>query len=425
MKTYKNVAVWDAEHSAAEMCDVQTEHGRFVSIRPAGSITSGCAYECRGKMAMLPGFVNAHGHAPMTLLRGLGEEMPLMDWLEKRMWPIENKMGKAQMALGTRLAMLEMLSTGTTCYAEQYFGLDDVPQAVLDAGMRAGLSRGLTNGKDQDRLSQNIELFKNWHGAGGLINVQFGPHALYTVDFGYLSKVAATAKEYGAGIQMHWLETEGEWSLCDLHDKMKPEEYLEKSGLLGVSHLTLAHGVWIDEGAMDFYAKDNITIAHCPKSNLKLGSGVANVPALLRHGVSLALGTDGAASNNRLDMWDEMRFAALLQKGLRNDPTQMASCDVLRMATLNGARALGFDRVGLIKEGWAADFMLVDLDQPQYVGWDCGSLSAYLVYAGSSSDVRESVVAGEPLYQDGEFTTLDRSRIISEAAAERNKLTGK
>ena len=204
-----------------------------------------------------------------------------------------------------------------------------------------------------------------------------------------------------------------------------PEEYLEKSGLLGVSHLTLAHGVWIDEGAMDFYAKDNITIAHCPKSNLKLGSGVANVPALLRHGVSLAIGTDGAASNNRLDMWDEMRFAALLQKGLRNDPTQMASRDVLRMATLNGARALGFDRVGLIKEGWAADFMLVDLDQPQYVGWDCGSLSAYLVYAGSSSDVRETVVAGEPLYQDGEFTTLDRSRIISEAAAERNKLTGK
>lgn len=423
MKTYKNVAVWDAEHTVAEMCDVQTENGKFVSIVPAGTIKAGCAYECRGKMAMLPGFVNAHGHAPMTLLRGLGEEMPLMEWLEKRMWPIENRLGKAQMKLGTQLAMLEMISTGTTCYAEQYFDMDEIPQAVLDSGMRAGLSRGLTNASERDRLVENIELFRQWHGAKGQVNVQFGPHALYTVDFEYLSKVAETAREYGAGVQMHWLETKGEWAMCDCKDKMTPEEYLAKSGLADVANLTLAHGVWIDESAMDFYANDNITIVHCPKSNLKLGSGTANVPSLFAHGVSVALGTDGAASNNRLDMWDEMRFAALLNKGVRNDPTLMTAREVLKMATVSGAKALGFDRLGLIKEGWSADFMLVDLDQPQYVGWNCSSLAEYLVYAGSSADVRETVAAGEPLYQDGEFLTLDRQKIVSAAAAARDKLT--
>ena len=174
---------------------------------------------------------------------------------------------------------------------------------------------------------------------------------------------------------------------------------------------------------MDFYANDNITIVHCPKSNLKLGSGTANVPSLFAHGVSVALGTDGAASNNRLDMWDEMRFAALLNKGVRNDPTLMTAREVLKMATVSGAKALGFDRLGLIKEGWSADFMLVDLDQPQYVGWNCSSLAEYLVYAGSSADVRETVADGEPLYQDGEFLTLDRQKIVSEAAAARDKLT--
>ena len=424
MKTYKNVAVLDAERKSAVLCDVQTEHGKFVSIVPAGTIFAGCAYECRGKMAMLPGFVNGHGHAPMTLLRGLGEEMPLMEWLEKRMWPIENRLDKAQMKLGTQLAMLEMISTGTTCYAEQYFDMDEIPQAVLDAGMRAGLSRGLTNASERDRLAENIALFKQWNGAKGQINIQFGPHALYTVDFNYLSKVAETAREYDAGVQMHWLETKGEWAMCDCKDKMSPEEYLEKSGLAGAKYLTLAHGVWIGEKALDFYARDNFTLVHCPKSNLKLGSGVADVPALLEHGVSVALGTDGAASNNRLDMWDEMRFAALLNKGVKSDPTLVTAAEVLKMATVSGAKALGFDKLGLIKEGWQADFMLVDLDQPQYLGWNCDNLAAYLVYAGSSNDIRETVASGEPLYQDGEFLTLDKSRILFEAAAARAELTG-
>ena len=425
MKTYKNVAVWDASRSSAEFCDVQTEGGKFVKILPAGSINSGCAYECRGKMAMLPGFVNAHGHAPMTLLRGLGEELPLMDWLRKRVWPVENRMQSKHMKLGTELAMVEMLATGTTCYAEMYFDVEDIPQTAVNAGMRVALSRGLQKDTDRDRLAENIAIAKEWSGASELVTVQLGPHAVYTISREYIEKVVAAALEYDIGVQMHWLETEGEWSLCDCCGEMSPEEYLMETGLSAVKHLTLAHGCWIEDDAADFYAADNISIVHCPKSNMKLGSGTAPVPKLLKSGVAVALGTDGAASNNRLDMWDEVRFAALLHKSANLDPTLLSSSEVLKMATINGARALEFENVGLIREGWAADMLLVDLDQPHYVGWNCGNLSQYIVYAGSSSDIRATIVAGEPLYQDGRFLTLDRDRIISDAAEARRELTGK
>ena len=177
--------------------------------------------------------------------------------------------------------------------------------------------------------------------------------------------------------------------------------------------------------ASAFYARDNVTFAHNPKSNLKLGSGVAPLPAFLKAGVRVALGTDGAASNNRLDIWDELRFAALTQKGIVKDPTLVASVEAFRMATVNGAIGLGFRDVGLIREGYRADMILIDLDRPHYVGWDSENLPGFLVYAGSSSDVRGTVVAGKMLYKDGDFVFTDRERIITEATEARRKLTGR
>lgn len=420
---YKNVAVLDASRSKAEMCDVVTEGARIKSVLPAGSVTTGCAYEGRGNTALIPGLVNAHCHAPMTLLRGLGEELPLMDWLKTRIWPIENKMTRDEMTIGARLAMLEMLTCGVTCFAELYFDIEDLPQAVIDCGMRIGLSRGLQKGTDRDRLGENIKLAEKWNGADEHVRIQFGPHAVYTVTRPYIEEIVEAANSFGAGIQMHWLETKGEWSLCDCKDTMSPEEYLEKTGLSSVKHLVLAHGVWIDDKALDFYAKDNITIVHNPSSNMKLGSGTARVPEFLSHGVSVALGTDGAASNNRQDVWDEMRLAALLHKGVTGDPSVVRSSDVLKMATVNGARALGFEKVGLIREGWAADMALIDLDRPQYVGWNCENLGGYLVYAGSSADVKAAVAAGRMLYNNGEFLTLDREKILADAREARKILT--
>ena len=416
-KVYRDVAVWDSSREKAEVCDVVTESGIIKSIQPAGSISYGCAYEGRGKTALLPGFVNAHGHAAMTLLRGFGEDLPLMKWLNERIWPAEARLNASVVYTGTQLAIMEMLATGTTCYADMYFFMGKVADASIEAGIRCGLSRGIIcEGENTEtKIKEGIQLIRDYNGAKGLVNAQLGPHASYTVTLDFAEKIAKAAAEYGVGIQLHWLETDSDWPNTKCSNEMTPEDYLEKSGLIYAKELLLAHGVYIDKAKFDFYARDNVTVAHNPKSNLKLGSGIAPVAGLLKSGVNVALGTDGAASNNRLDMWDEMRFAALLQKGACKDPTLMTLQEIFKMATLSGAKALGFTNTGLIKEGYAADFMLVDLDQPHYIGWNCDNLPGYIIYAGSSSDVKGTVVAGNMLYNGGEYTTIDKYKVLREA----------
>ena len=422
---YRDVVVWDAQRTSAERCDVTTEGDRITSILPAGTLSSGCAYEGRGRTALIPGFVNAHGHAAMTLLRGLGEELPLMEWLQERIWPVENGLDGDLVKAGTKLAILEMLSTGTTCFADMYFFMERVAEAALECGMRCGLSRGIVGDSDGSKLKENLKLAEDFNGKDGLINVQLGPHAPYTVPQDLMKEIAQKAKDTGLGVQLHWLETSSEWSISGLEGKLTPEEYLSDTGMIDVPNLLLSHCVWVRPEDAAFYARDNVTFAHNPKSNLKLGSGIAPLPACLKAGVRVALGTDGAASNNRLDIWDELRFAALTQKGINRDPTLVASVEALRMATLNGALGLGFSDVGLIKEGYKADMILIDLDQPHYVGWDSENLPGFLVYSGSSSDVRGTVVAGKMLYKDGDFALTERAKVIAEAGEARRKLTGR
>ncbi len=424
-KQYRDVVVWDAERTTAQRCDVITEGDLISSILPAGTLSSGCAYEGRGKTALIPGFVNAHGHAAMALLRGLGEELPLMEWLQERIWPVENGLDGDLVKAGTKLAILEMLSTGTTCFADMYFFMDRVAEAAIECGIRCGLSRGIVGDSDGSKLKENLRLAEDFNGRDGLINVQLGPHAPYTVPQELMKEIAETAKDMGLGVQLHWLETSSEWKISGLEGSITPEEYLSETGMIDVPNLLLAHCVWINTEISGFYARDNVTFAHNPKSNLKLGSGIAPLSEYLKTGIRVALGTDGAASNNRLDIWDELRFAALTQKGITKDPTLVTSAEALRIATINGALGLGFKDVGLIKEGYRADMILIDLDQPHYVGWDCENLPGFLVYAGSSSDVRGTVVAGKMLYKDNDFLIADRERIISEAVEARRKLTGR
>ena len=424
-KLYKNVVLWDAERESASLCDVLTEGAEIAKIAPAGTLDGEAAFDGRGGTAMLPGFVNAHGHAAMTMLRGLGEELPLMEWLQKKIWPVENKLDAETAYIGAQLALMEMLSTGTTCFADMYFFMDSVAEAVLAGGMRAGLSRGIVPSQDggRERLDENLKLARDYDGANGLIHVQLGPHAPYTVPTAFMTEIAAAAKENGLGVQLHWLETQSDWPLSDGSKTMNPEEYLEKTGMTGVKHLLLAHCVWMEKEKFPFYARPNITVAHNPKSNWKLGSGTAPVCAMAEAGIAVSLGTDGASSNNRLDMWDEMRFASLAQKGANLDQTLLSARDAFRMATVAGARALGFEKTGLLREGWTADFMLVDLDKPHYVGWDLENLPGCIVYAGSSADVKATVVAGETLYENGSFTRLDKEKITAQANAARKRLT--
>lgn len=421
-KTYKNMIVWDSSMQEAELCDVVTDGAIIESVLPAGS-SQVCDYDGHGNTALLPGFVNAHGHAAMSLLRGLGEELPLMEWLNTRIWPAENRLNGDIIETGTNVALMEMFSTGTTCFADMYFSMDRVADACIKAGMRCGLSRGIVGDPDYKKLAESIRFAKDYNGASGLVNVQLGPHAPYTVSMELMSKIASAAAEHSLGVQLHWLEAKSDWSLSDMYEKMSPEEYLAKTGMYEAKHLLLAHCVYVDTDNDKFYARPNITIVHNPKSNLKLGSGVAPVVSFLKDGISVAIGSDSAASNNRLDMWDEMRFAALLHKGINCDPTCLSSAELFKMATVTGARALGFDRTGLIKAGYTADMMLVDLDLPHYIGWDMQNLSGYLVYAGSSADVKATVVAGKTVYSNGEFTTIDRDSVFRSAKAARTILT--
>ncbi len=368
---------------------------------------------------MLPGFVNAHTHAAMVLLRGLGEEAPLMEWLQQKIWPVEDKLTPEYIYWGTLSAMLEMLSTGTTCFADMYFEMDRVAEAVLSAGMRAAICRGITAGepgKIERSLQNNLDLAEKYHGREGLITVQLGPHAPYTVPLDSMKLISQEAKSHGLGVHFHFLETEGE--LKNLG--MTPEKYLEESGLLNVPYLTLAHAVWLDPATT---VPDNVTLIHNPCSNLKLGSGVMPLAYWLDRDISVALGTDGASSNNRLDMWEEMRTTALLHKGVNKDPVCVSALEVLRMATYEGAKAYGFSQKGMIQEGWVADLVLVNLDKPHYIGVNDENLAAYIVYAGSSADVEGTMINGKWLYKNGQFPTLDKEEIVQKTIAARDAIT--
>ena len=418
---FKDVYIADGSREKAERVHLLVSKGRIAEIIDAGKtppsadkIISG-----RGKMAVIPGFVNAHTHAAMTLLRGLGEEAPLMEWLQNKICPVEEKLTPDYIYWGTLSAMLEMLATGTTCFADMYFEMDRVAEAVLGAGMKAALCRGITAGepgKIERSLQNNLELAEKYHGREGLITIQIGPHAPYTVPFEAMKNISAAAKSHGLGVHFHFLETKGELDNLGVD----PVKYLQDSGLLDVPYLTLAHAVYLDPKAD---LPGNVALVHNPCSNLKLGSGIMPLPSWLERGFPVALGTDGASSNNQLDMWGEMRTAALLHKGANMNPVCVTALDVLRMATYEGARAFGFSQKGMIREGWFADLVLVNLDRPHYIGVNEENLAAYLVYAGSSADVAGTMVNGKWLYRNGEYPTLDREEIMQKAREAREAIT--
>ncbi|WP_198470903.1 amidohydrolase [Acetomicrobium sp. S15 = DSM 107314] len=419
-----NVIALDGSRQRAHACDVAVEGGRIAAVLPAGSCDGAATVDGKGRLALIPGFVNAHTHAAMTLLRGLGEEKALQEWLEKEIWPVERRLKKRDIYVGTLLAMVEMASCGVTCFGDMYFFMDEVAKAALEVGMRCGICQGII-GAEERTLKIGLALADEWNGRGGLVSVQLGPHAPYTVPPDMMAEVAKAARERGLGVHVHWLETEWELNYIEKELGRDPVFFLSEVGLLDVSSLVLAHGVWFPRDRLNEIAKSNVAVVHNPSSNLKLGSGVMPMPEMLECGVNVALGSDGAASNNRLDVWGEMRTAALLHKGLKRDPSCVTALQVLNAATYEGAKALGFADVGRICEGWQADLVLVDLDRPHYVGWDLDSLAGYLVYAGSSADVKATMVAGRWIYKDGEFLGADTERVMEEAAGCRKRLVGR
>lgn len=414
------------------ICDGFMDRGRFGSVLVGdGTIAALLPPECgeraseivdgKGRMALIPGFVNAHCHAAMSLLRGIGEEAPLMEWLQTKIWPVEAKLREEHVLWGTRLALLEMVSGGTTAFGDMYFEMDAVVEASLEAGVRCAPCRGIV-GDERWKFDDGLRLAETWKGHGDFVSVQLGPHAPYTVPLPLMKEITAAASERGLGVHVHFLETEWELGYLRSEFGMTPGEYLEESGLLATPFSILAHCVWLNPNDLDGVELRNLSLVHNPNSNLKLGSGVMDLPGLLGRTDRIALGTDGAASNNRLDLWNEMRYAAVLHKGQRRDATAVSARQALRMATHGGAEALGFRKKGLIREGWAADLVLVDLDGPQYLGVSEENIFPFLVYAGSSADVRCTMIAGQWIYRNGTYPGLDREKILAKAGEMRDNL---
>jgi len=370
--------------------------------------------DCHGKL-IIPGFVNTHTHAAMTLLRSYADDMMLMDWLQTKIWPAEENLTADDVYWGTQLAIAEMIKSGTTCFADMYFFMPDVAKAVAESGIRAVLARGMAGiaPTAAQALTESESFYKEWHNAAdGRISVMLGPHAPYTCPPAYISKVTALAEKLGAQIHIHLSETAGEVADCQQQHGKSPIALMAELGVLDQGVLA-AHCVHVSAEDIAVMKEKQVRVAHNPGSNMKLASGVAPVTAMLEAGICVGLGTDGAASNNNLDMLEELRLAAMLHKVHRLDPLAIPAKTAVDMATARGAGALGLGHItGQLEIGYKADITVFDMQQPHwYPRHDRLSL---LTYSASSRDVHTVIVNGKILLDNYQLTTIDQERLLAE-----------
>ena len=365
---------------------------------------------------VMPGLVNAHTHVAMTLLRGYADDKPLDAWLQEDIWPAEAALELADVRAGTELGLLEMIKSGTTAFADMYFHMETVAEAVAAAGLRARLSHGIvTVGKDEDGAEADVEagiaFARDVAGAHERIEPAISPHSLTTVSEAALERSIQAAREQGVPLHVHANETHDEVGPIVEEHGVRPLEYAAQQGLLEPEDV-LAHGVHVDEAEIDLLAERGSSVVHCPASNMKLASGMAPVDVMKRAGVALALGTDGAASNNDLDLFGEMRDAAMLGKLAADDAAAVPAETVVEMATAGGAQALSLPG-GRVEVGAAADLIVVDFEAPRLT--PVHDYVSHLAYAASGSDVRHTVVDGQVLMADRDVRTLDEPAVRDRA----------
>ncbi|MBP1921891.1 5-methylthioadenosine/S-adenosylhomocysteine deaminase [Halorubrum alkaliphilum] len=367
---------------------------------------------------VIPGLVNAHTHVAMTLLRGYADDKPLDAWLREDIWPVEAELTPDDVEAGAELGVVEMIRSGTTAFADMYFAVDRVADVVDRAGLRARLGHGaVTVGKDDAAAAADVEeslaVAAELDGAAdGRIRTAFMPHSLTTVGEEFLREGVDEAREAGVPIHLHANETTDEVDPIVDEGGQRPIEYADDIGVLGPEDF-FAHGVHVDGAEIDLLAESGTAVVHCPASNMKLASGMAPVQRMRDAGVTVALGTDGAASNNDLDLFDEMRDAAMVGKLAAEDASAVPAEAVVEMATAAGADALGLPG-GRIAEGAAADLAVVDLDAPHLT--PVHDLVSHLAYAASGHDVRHTVCDGEVLMRDRDVLTLDVEAVRERAA---------
>ena len=418
------------ENRVFENCALAIDQQKIIGIYPQAEAQSKfdpLSVVSLDDHILMPGLVNAHGHAAMSLLRGFADDLPLQPWLEDHIWPVEARVLSAEfVADGTNLAMAEMIKTGTTCFADMYFFADTVAEQVQRSGMRSQI--GFTvfdfptaGGKDPDDYIHKGLQLRDIYKGDGLIKIACAPHAPYTVGDETMRRIATYANELDMPVHIHCHETAQEVADSLKLYGCRPLQRLDDLGVL-LPQTQLVHMTQIDDSDIRLIQDNNCHVVHCPESNLKLASGFCPVGKLIDAGVNVALGTDGAASNNDLDLFGELKTAALLAKAVADDASVLDAHAALRMATISGAKALGWDdQIGSLEAGKSADMIAVEISslsqKPLY------NPASQLVYSNAGSQVTHSWVAGKALLRERSLVTLDEDNLIRRADAWRNQIS--
>lgn len=365
------------------------------------------------KLAM-PGLINSHTHMGMSLLRNYADDLPLFDWLSNKIWPIEAKMNTEDIYWGSLLSMVEMIQSGTTTFCDMYIMMDEVGKGAEESGMRAMLTRGMGEDKNDptfSKLNEARDLYKEWHGkANGRIRTMVAPHAPYTCSDKFLLKTMELAHELNTGIHIHLSETKKEVEdSYEIHGK-SPIEHMDDLGLFN-HHTLAAHCVHVNDKDIEIMAKKNVFPVNNPGSNLKLASGFAPVDKMLKKGIKVSLGTDGASSNNNLNMFEEINLAAIINKAVNLDAVSVPAIKSIEMATVNGAYALDwYDEIGSLEVGKKADIILIDLDKPHL--YPRYNLISSVAYSTQGSDVDTVIIDGKVIMEKRIIKTVDVEKIM-------------
>ncbi|WIF95550.1 amidohydrolase [Caminicella sporogenes] len=411
----KNASVlfFTEENGYIEETSIGIEKG---IIKHIGKIPNDFNYEKvidgKDKLAM-PGLINTHTHLPMSLLRNYADDMPLWKWLTEKVWPIENKLTKEDIYWGTMLSIAELIMSGVTCFNDMYTFADTIAKATANTKIRGNISHTLFDKTRNDNLNFKTtrSLYEKWHKSNNdRIRIFIGPHAPYTCSEDYLKVITNLAKELETGIHIHLSESLQEIEHISKTYGKTPVKLLDDIGLFDVRTLA-AHCVHLTEEDLDILMKKNVHVLYNPTSNLKLANGFAPIDKMIKRKINISLGTDGSCSNNNLNMFEEINLAAILNKGITKDSTLIPAIEAVKMATINGAKALGIDdKVGSIEIGKCADIILLDLNKPHL--YPKYNLISSIVYSAQSSDVDTVIVDGNILMENRKLTTIDLEEVI-------------
>lgn len=413
----------------------------FIIRRDMYLVTNGSRIEYMGKekplnyegevyngenKVVLPGFVNNHCHVPMTLLRGYGEGLPLHRWLTEKMFPFEAKLTGEDIYWGSLLGIAEMVKSGVVSFTDMYFEIELMAQAVSESGIKVNLSHGLSYNskkpsifelqgyKDTERMLDIASRDKT-----GRLKIDIGLHAEYTSRESLVREVAHYARERNLIVHTHLSETQGEHDNCKLKYGKTPAEYFAECGLFD-QPTTAAHCVWVEDSDIEIIKSKGVVPVHCPSSNMKLGSGFAPIKQMIEAGIPVTIGTDGASSNNNLNMVEEIYLAAMINKGSTQDPEFMYPAQLLKLATINGAWAQGREDCGSIKVGNKADLVVFDMDKPHLQ--PVFDELANILYSGQSDDICMTMIDGQIVYKDGEFKTIDIEKVMHKAVGIKERI---